>query len=260
MNNRSVLCAAILIGQGVWASWTGSAQHKSEEEIARMTPEQLVEEYCREDSRHRYDVLDRYRDLLKDYISRDAVKAMYPSARIIDQYDPTTREGGSKARGDRADAVWNLLASLDANVIRLRASDDGRRAIASIGRLVDRMEASHFNAADDYDYRRQGRYEILKIDLQEIKGINQCDEAIRHTLKLRYKIALSDHSLLQFVTYLIAKDPRYPGWSKREEYKDLTQHNEAGYPIWYLIMKNPEPFYEAYLEYQAKAKPSANSQ
>jgi len=225
-----------------------------------MTPEQLVEEYCREDSRHRYDVLDRYRDLLETYISRDAVKAMYPSARIIDQYDPTTREGRSQGKGDRADAVWNLLAHLDGNVIRLRASHEGRPAIASIRRLLERMERSHFDGADDYDYRRQGRYEILKIDLQWIEGINQCDEAIRHTLKLKYKIALSDKALLDFVTYLISKDPHYPGWSKREEYKDLTQHNQAGYPIWYLIMKNPQPFYEAYLEYQAKVKPSANSE
>src|SRR5215831_17837100 len=152
---RLVLCTLLVIAvsQGASGFLTGFSKHKSETELARMTPEQLVEEYCREDSRHRYDVLDRYRNVLEDYISRDAVKAMYPSARILDRYDPTTRDGRSKARGDSADAVWNLLASLDANVIRLRASDDGRRAIASIRRLVDRMEASHFNAADDYDYR-----------------------------------------------------------------------------------------------------------
>ena len=90
--------------------------------------------------------------------------------------------------------------------------------------------------------------------------INQCDESSRDTLKLKYKIAMSDQALLQFVSYLILKNPHYPGWSKREEYKDPTQRNEAGNPIWYLIMKNPQPFYEAYLEYQAKPKPLANPQ
>jgi len=218
-----------------------------------MTPERLVDEYCTEYIRHRYDVLDRYRNVLEDYISRDAVNAMLPSARIIDQYDPTTQEGGSKTRGDRADAVWILLLDLDSNFIRLRASEEGRVAIESIRRLVQRMEAAHFDARDEYDYWRH-RYNILRDYLQEAEGINYCDEAIRHTLTLKYRKAMSDEALLQFVTYLIAKDSRYPGWSKREQYEDLTQRNEAGNTIGYLIMKNPEPFYNAYLEYQVKFK------
>ena len=51
---------------------------------------------------------------------------------------------------------------------------------------------------------------------------------------------------------MISQDPYYPSWSDREEYKDLTQHNEAGNPIWYVIMKKPERFYNAYFEYKAK--------
>jgi hypothetical protein len=233
---------------------TGFPKHKSETELARMTPERLVDEYCTEYIRHRYDVLDRYRNVLEDYISRNAVNAMLLSARIIDQYDPTTQDGGSKARGDRADAVWILLLDLDRNFIRLRGSEEGRVAIESIRRLVQRMEAARFDARDEYDYWRQGRYNSLRDYLHEAEGINYCDEAIRHTLTLKYKIELSDQALLQFVNYLMSKDPRYPGWSKREQYEDLTQRNEAGNTIGYLIMKNPEPFYNAYLEYQVKFK------
>src|SRR5262249_61283721 len=101
---RLVLCVLVVmvIEQAASGLWTGFTEHKSEAEIARMTAEQLVEEYCRE-YRHRYDVLDRHRDLLEEYISRDAVKAMYASARVIDKYDPKTREDGSKTNGDRAD-------------------------------------------------------------------------------------------------------------------------------------------------------------
>jgi len=253
---RLVLCTlfVIAVSQGASGFLTGFPKHKSETALARMTPERLVDEYCTEYIRHRYDVLDRYRNVLEDYISRDAVNAMLPSARIIDQYDPTTQEGGSKTRGDRADAVWILLLDLDSNFIRLRASEEGRVAIESIRRLVQRMEAAHFDARDEYDYWRQGRYNILRDYLQEAEGINYCDEAIRHTLTLKYRKAMSDEALLQFVTYLIAKDSRYPGWSKREQYEDLTQRNEAGNTIGYLIMKNPEPFYNAYLEYQVKFK------
>jgi len=63
---------------------------------------------------------------------------------------------------------------------------------------------------------------------------------------------LSYQQTLDFVNYLMSKDPHYPAWSESEEYKDLTQRNEAGNPIWYLILKKPEPFYDAYLEFKAK--------
>jgi hypothetical protein len=220
-----------------------------------MTPEQLVDEWCAEWVQHGYDINDKYSDLLEDYISRDPIKAMYPAARIIDQYDPTTSQGRSKTKGNRADAAQTLLGDLDETVIRLRGSAEGRIAMESLRRLVQRMEAAHFNAADTSDQWRRGRYEILVPDLREMEGMNICDEVIRDTLRIRHNIAMSDQAMLQFVNYLVSKDPSYPGWSKAEEYTDLTRRNEAGNPLGFRIMKNPEPFYRAYLEYQAASNP-----
>jgi hypothetical protein len=250
--------AAVMIGEGVPAFSTGFSKHKSEAEIARMTPQELVEEYCREYIRHRYDVLDAYYQVLQAYIGRDPVKAMHPLALIIDQYDPSTAPGGSKSIGNSADAARELLFHLDQNVIRLRASEEGRQALESIRRLLRRMEAAHFDTADSSEHWTEGRYRLLLTFLKEWEGINECDRAVRNTLKLKHRIELSDQALPGFVTYLIAKDPRYPGWSERENYRDLAQRNDAGYPKQYFILKNPEPFCNAYLEYQARAKPPMN--
>ncbi|HXG65630.1 MAG TPA: hypothetical protein VNO70_11020 [Blastocatellia bacterium] len=229
--------------------WSG---HKSEAEVSKMTPERRVEEYCREYVRHGLLHSD-YRDLIKRYISLDAIRAVAHVAKILDEYDPTRPVGRSREKVERTDDAIALLPQLDANVVRLRASGEGRTAIEVIRRLMEKMRAAHFDTAEPSDYN-QSRYKVLVIYLKELEGINGCDRAIQNTLKLRYKISLSDKELLDFVNHLISQDPYYPGWSEREEYKDLTQRNEAGYPLWFVIVKNPEPFYQAYLKYQARDK------
>jgi hypothetical protein len=142
---------------------------------------------------------------------------------------------------------------IDANVMRLRASADGRTAILAMKQLSQNMLAAHFDQDEDNDQNRR-RYGLLTATVEELEGIAGCDRAIQNTLRLRYKIQFSEGELLRFVDYLITEDPLYPAWSAREEYKDLTQRNSAGYPIWYLIMKKPEPFYTAYLQFKAKSK------
>jgi len=80
------------------------------------------------------------------------------------------------------------------------------------------------------------------------------DISIKDTLELKYKIRLSRREMLGFVEYLISKDPAYPNWSQTEWYKDWSDVNEHGVPQQYIIVKNIEPFYKAYLEYKAKNK------
>jgi hypothetical protein len=239
----------LFIGQsaaGVCVQFSG---HKSEDEIARMTPLQRVEEFCREYVRHGYRDSD-YGDLLDSYISRDGVKALPPIIKIIEEYDPTRPGGSGKQKSERCDAVIGLLPKMDANVVRLRALPEGIQAMDAMGRLAERMRGAHFDIAEPDDYN-QSRYKVLISDLNEIEGINYCDLAIRNTLKLKYKISLSDRDLLDFVSYLISLDPYYPGWSEREEFKDLTEKNKAGNPLWYVIVKKSQPFYDAYLKYKA---------
>jgi len=214
-----------------------------------MTTEQRVEEYSREYARHGLTDSD-YGILIERYLYQDGLKTVTYLAVIIDGYDPTHRDGTSKERAARAYAGTTFLPQMDANVVRLRASEEGRKAIEAMRALLERMRTAYFDSGENYDQRNT--YEILADGVKEVEGINYCDESIRSTLKLRYKISLSDKELSDFTNYLILQDPYYPSWSEREEYKDMTQRNEAGNPIWYVVMKKPERFYNAYLQYKGK--------
>jgi len=57
----------------VWKRYVRAAPQKGE--IARMTPEQRAEEYCREYGRHGYSDSE-YLDLLGHYIDRNGLKAL----------------------------------------------------------------------------------------------------------------------------------------------------------------------------------------
>jgi hypothetical protein len=224
--------------------------HKSEAEIARMTSEQAAEEYCNEYVRHGL-YHSEYLEILDRYIFLQPIRVAAHLAKIVDAYDPSRVKGTNREKGDGAYEACILLVSIDQSAVRLRAPDDGRKAIQAMKSLLERMRTAHFDTGESYD--RRNTYEILVSGLREVERINYCDESIRSTLKLRYKISLSDKELSDFTDYLISQDPYYPEWSGREEYKDLTQRNEAGNPIWYVIMKKPERFYNACLQYKAKS-------
>lgn len=244
----------ILVSIGLGAPRPGGqlSHHKSEGDLARMTPEQQVDEYCNEYVRHGPQHPD-YRALIRRYINLHAIRAVVRLAEIVNQYDPTARGRSSRENGDRAYEACVLLPMMDSNVVRLRALAEGRAAIEAMKRLSGRMRGAHFDS-EESDDRNRSRYELLTSSLKEIEGVNYCDQAIEKTLRLNYKIHFSEGELMRFVDYLITEDPYYTAWSTREEYKDLTQRNAAGNPIWYLIMKKPEPFYKAYLQFKAQSK------
>jgi len=247
------LFALIFIGQAKAAFCLQSSGHKSEAEIARMTPEQRVEESCREYARHKYQMCD-YQDLLESYIGRDGIKSVPEIIKVINEYDPTRREGRSKEKDLRCENAQMLLSFLDTGVFRLRAVEEGRKALEAVKRLIERMRAADFDSLDTYEYNKQGRYQNSLLSIKEMEGINYCDEAIRNTLKHKYNILLSDQKMLDFVNYLISQDAYYPGWSKRDWYRDPNRLNEKGFPLRYVRIINLDPFYQAYLKYKAKDK------
>jgi lysophospholipase L1-like esterase len=73
---------------------------------------------------------------------------------------------------------------------------------------------------------------------------------VRDTLRLEYKTLLSDEELVAFSNFMAAHYPDYPGWSETNYFRDYTQINAAGYPLWIHTMKKPEHFYQAYLEFK----------
>ncbi len=225
-------------------------KHKSEAEIARMTPAQQVDEWVNEQVHHRYDLSDDHADIIKKYILRDGLKALPRMIEIMDEYDPTRFPEGKGRKGERFDACWLMLGYIDRQAVRLRGSEEGRRAIDALERAIQRMRAANYGQKNQHEWEQHGRFESAVTYLEEAKGIGLADEAIRDTFRLVYKITLSETELLGFSNFLAAHYPEYPGWSERNHFRDYTQINEAGNPLWVRTMKKPERFYEAYLEFK----------
>jgi hypothetical protein len=245
------ILAVILVGQGV-AVLCAQFGHKSEGEIVRMTPEQRVQEACREYASHKYKMCD-YQGLLESSIGRDGLKALPQIIKILNEYDPTRRDGKSELKDLRCEESEILLSHIDTNVFRLRAYEEGRSAIEAMKRLIERMRAAHFDAAATND-QETNRYQISVSTLKNLEGINACDKAVQNALMLKHKVQLSDKEFSYFVNYMISQDASYPSRCEREMYKDREQLNEAGYPAQYAIEKNVEPFYRMYIQYKAQAR------
>jgi len=225
-------------------------KHQSEAEIARMTPAQRVEEYAEEQAYHKYDFLDDHGHLIEKYILRDGLAALPRMIEIMDEYDPTRASGKRGHKGERFDAMWMLLGDLDNHVVRLRGSEEGRRAMEAFERAIQRMRAANYGQPDQHEWAEHGRFDLGAMEIEEAKGINSTDRAIRDTFRLEYKTLLSKEDLLAFSNFLVARDPTYPSWSETNYFRDYTQINEAGYPLWVYTMKKPARFYEAYLEFK----------
>jgi hypothetical protein len=237
-------CAATAVFAARWY------RHKSEAELARMTPAQRVDEWVNEQVRHGSDLDDDHEDLIKKYVLRDGLAALPRLVEIIGEYDPTRPSGRSGGRGERFDACWEMLGYLDRDAVRLRGTEEGRRALDALERAVRRMRAAGHGQKDQHDWARHGRFDLALMKLEQARGIGFADEAVRHALWVRYRVGMSDEELLAFSNFLVARDPFYPGWSGMEFITDDSRKNEAGYPTRAHVMKKPERFYEAYLEFK----------
>lgn len=228
-------------------------KHKPEEEIARMTPAQRVDEWCNEQVHHRFDLDDDHGELMEKYIWRDGIAALPRIIEIIDEYDPTRSSSRRGQKGERFDAVLMLLSDLDNHVVRLRGYEEGRRALDALERLINRMRTAGYSEKDKVEWSQYSCFDFTTKNLEWLKGVSLIDENIKDTLCARYKILLSNEELLTFSNFLVARDAAYPSWSETDYMKDYTRINEAGNPLWVHIMKKPERFYTAYLEFK-KAK------
>jgi hypothetical protein len=217
---KAILVLLWLLSVAPWDACAQRYRHRSEAEIARMMPAQRVEEYAEEDVRHRYDVLDEYSDLIAKYIRRDGLAALSRMIEIMDEYDPT------------------------------RAS--GRRAMDALERAIGRMRAAGYGQPDQHEWEQHGRFESAVAELEEARGINGADRAIKNALWLGYRVQMSDEELLAFSNFLVARDPTYPRWSEMDYVQDPTRLNAAGVPVRMHTMRTPQRYYEAYLEFRRR--------
>jgi hypothetical protein len=225
-------------------------KHKTEAEIASMTPSQRVDDYADEQAFHKYDISDYQSDSIVKYIRRDRLAAIPRIIEILDEYDPTTATRRGEHKGERFDAMWTLLDDLDNKVVRLRVSGEGRQAIDALERAIGRMRAAGYGRRDQHEWAEHGRVESAEATLNDAKGINSADEAIQDTFWVKYKVKISDKVLSEFSTFLLARDPTYPSWSETDLIKDSSRLNEAGNPAQVYVFLEPERFHQAYLEFR----------
>lgn len=225
-------------------------KHKSEAELISLTPAERVDEWVNEQVEHEFDLDDRQSDLIRKYVLQDGVKALPRLTEIMDEYDPT--HGKHKREGERFDACVELIGFLEFQAVRLRGSEEGRRAMRSLELAVQRMRAAGFAIKDGHawDWVPDGRFDEADIHLRQAKGIADVDLAIKETFRLQYKLFLSDAELLEFINFLVAHYPDYPSWSLKDFIKDHTQLNQWGNPLQFHVLKKPARYYEAYEEFK----------
>jgi hypothetical protein len=207
-------------------------RHKTEAEIARMTPQQRIDEEIKERD-HLTDSADKQDDLIRKYRVIDGVKGASRLIELIDSYGP------QRLRNPASHAI--LIASdIDENSVRLRGSPEGRQIIEAIERVAARMRAGGQN--DDAEH--------LETTIQRMRGVNFTDYSVRDTLWMHYRINLSDAELLEFTNYLIQHHPTYPRWSSRYMAKDNSNKRDPSLGTLLLIMKQPKRYYDAHLAFK----------
>jgi hypothetical protein len=209
--------------------------HKSEAQIAAMSPDERVDEEIKEnDHGLAIDGSDKQLQIIQKYRRRDGLKGWQRIVELINSYQP------KRPRDTRAFSAIMLAAQIDFYSVRLRASVEGRQIIDAVKRLADRLQS-----LDRSD-------EIVEIELKEMSGVNDADHAIQDTLWVNYRIKLADKNLLKFSNFLVSRDPTYPNWSDSHFIKDYSRVNDAGFPAQVRIMKNPARYYQLYLEFKRR--------
>ncbi len=254
---KSIILLLCLIGFAFVAAPAKEYKHKSEAEIKALTPTQRVDEWVNEQVYHGFDVLDDQTELLRKYVILDAAKALPRLIEIVNEYDPTRSSGRSGRKGKRFDACWLMLGYIDDNALRLRGTDEGRQAINALERAVEQMRAAGYGQIDQHDWKRHGRFDLALLTLNRAKKINNKDNDIKNTFRFEYKLKLSDAELIELSNFLTNNYPDYPSWSETKMVRENIQSDGVTNSVQIDVLKKPERFYDAYLEFK-KTKSSAS--
>ena len=220
-------------------------RHKSEAEIAQMTPSQRVIEYCEDYVYHGSHFPNEYTKFLSQSLFNDGVKTFPQIIRIFDEFDPAKMKYGFDEHFKKYQAAYFLLSDFEASLFRIRGLNEGKGVIEALKRSVERMRSENYKNDKPVGDEMWRRYSLVYYDLQFLNGLSLKDSCVGSTLKGKYEIDLTEKELLDFVNYLIVRDPRYPSWSK-------TEIPRIG--LKYCLYKKPELFHQAYLDYQAIKK------
>ncbi len=213
-------------------------KHKSEAEIAAMTPAERIDEQVRESEYHLADHSDKQWILIRKYCDKDGLLAAPHLVQIIDSYNPKNRYR------DHSSTAVIIASDIDDRVVRLRSSPEGRSVIEAIERISAQMIADG------------KKYSYEELELPKLRGINFVDHAISDTLWVKYRIKISDSELLEFSNYLVQLDPTYPSWSERYYIRDNSRKKKGQIAPLAFIMKKPARYHQAYLAFKKRTAKS----
>src|SRR5262245_8682706 len=194
------LLLVILMARPAPCAQFGSG-HKSEEQIARMTPDQRVEEFCKEHARHTFSFPfhDEYENLLYDYLSKDGLKVTPQVIREIEVYDPTRRDEADQQKFRRYEAAVFILSNFEENLFRVRAFEEGRKAIEALKQMSERLRIAQSRSKEKDEYEMGRRYRLNLLYVKMLAGNCSKDTDIQRTLRIKYNINLTDDELSAFV-------------------------------------------------------------
>lgn len=206
-------------------------KHKSETEIAAMTPEEKMDQMVLEQMFHLPAFDDDNYKLLHLYIINDGIKILPKAIEYMNEYDPNVQECKERSNARLLTAAM-YIDIVDSAKFRIRAIENGRLAINALEQAIERQRKSRSDAGKD-----DGRGKLFSTFLEGIKGQTIKDDLIKETLEKQYNIKMSEAELIEFTNFLISLDPAYPSWTKVLGWAEMTQAESDRYYRAYLKFK-----------------------
>lgn len=192
-------------------------KHKSEAEIAAMSPEEKMDQMVLEQMFHVPAFDDDNYSLLHLYIINDGIKILPKAIEYMNEYDPNVQECKERSNARLLTAAM-YIDIVDSAKFRIRAVENGRVAINALEQAIERRRKSRLDA-DNYD----GRGNLLSVFLDGLKGLTIKDGLIKESLEKQYNIKMSEAELIEFTNFLISLDPAYPSWTKVLGWAEMTK-------------------------------------
>ncbi len=193
-------------------------KHKSEKEIANMSPEERVDELVKERYHHYpYDGINMVTNgvdqstLINSYLRKDGVKVLPALIDIANGHDP---DQPPDYETKRMYVAFLLANDIDNMVVRIRSTKEGRSLIKAFEHVFDRMRKAGYDNEKHPLNRRFQQYFLRKLETLKGKTTSPTDGIIHATLQKKHNIQISKEEGIRFSNFLTSLDPNYPSWCK----------------------------------------------
>jgi hypothetical protein len=208
-------------------------KHKSEAEIAAMSPEEKMDQMVLEQMFHLPGFNDDNYELLHLYIINDGIKIVPKAIEYMNEYDPNAQECKERSEARLLTAAM-YIDHVDNAKFRIRTIENGQVAINALEQAIERRRKSRLDADND-----SSRERLLSIFLNKLKGESIKDDSIKEGLEKHYNIKMSEAEAMEFTNFLISLDPAYPSWTKGFGWVAMTkEESDLYYQAYQKFKKN----------------------